>query len=251
MRRMNKRKSYTGLVTVIYIAILTVTMLSFFMLGFSESLMRFVVTLLAVCIAETIVYGYSIFWLRSAPDAGRTSPVLLSGVWIIIVYVIAVFASAVLLDWLLELSPLWYAGEQLIVLMVAAVVLAAIGLYGRNAVSGERRDADASRNLRHHLQELRRIREIASTWKNTGAPRLIELLDVLEEKFRYSDPISHRELSATEDMINQQISLLHDHVALLLVLKEPPADWDTETKELTESITGTLQRRNRELAALK
>lgn len=46
-------------------------------------------------------------------------------------------------------------------------------------------------------------------------------------------------------------SLLHDHVALLLVLKELPARWDTETEELTESIAGTLQRRNLELAALK
>ncbi|KAI7262205.1 hypothetical protein KC345_g9503 [Hortaea werneckii] len=192
-----------------------------------------------------------ILWLRSAPEAVRTSPVLLSGAWIIAVYVISVLASAVLLDWLLELHPLWYAGEQLIVLIVAAVVLAATGLYGWNAASGERRDADASRNLRHHRQELRGIREIASTWKQPGSARLIELVDTLEEKFRYSDPISNPELSATEDMINQQISLLHDHVALLLVLKEPPADWETETQELTESIAGTLQRRNRELAALK
>lgn len=46
-------------------------------------------------------------------------------------------------------------------------------------------------------------------------------------------------------------SLLHDHVALLLVLKELPASWDTETEELTGSIAGTLQRRNLELAALK
>jgi hypothetical protein len=248
---MNKIRSYTGLITVIYIAVLAVTIFSFFMLGFSESLMRFVVTLLAVCIAETAIYGYSILWLRSAPEAVRTSPVLLSGAWIIAVYVIAVLASAVLLDWLLELHPLWYAGEQLIVLIVAAVVLAATGLYGWNAASGERRDADASRNLRHHRQELRGIREIASTWKQPGSARLIELVDTLEEKFRYSDPISNPELSATEDMINQQISLLHDHVALLLVLKEPPADWETETQELTESIAGTLQRRNRELAALK
>ncbi|MEK4326719.1 hypothetical protein MKX70_12860 [Paenibacillus sp. FSL R7-0312] len=52
-------------------------------------------------------------------------------------------------------------------------------------------------------------------------------------------------------MISQQISLLHDHVALLLVLKELPAGWEAETQELADSIAGTLQRRNRELAALK
>jgi hypothetical protein len=248
---MNKQSSYTGLITIIYIAVLAVTILSFSMLGFSESLMRFVVTLLAVCIAETVVYGYSVIWLRTAPDASRTSPVLLSGAWIIALYVSVVIASAVLLDWLLELRPLWYAGVQLIVLIIAVAVLAAAGGYGWNAASQEQQTAGASRNLRRHRQELREIRELAGTWKHPESSRLIELLDALEEKFRYSDPISSSELSATEDMINQQISLLHDHVALLLVLKEPPAHWDTETLEITESIAGTLQRRNRELAALK
>ncbi|AIQ60441.1 hypothetical protein PBOR_28480 [Paenibacillus borealis] len=251
MSRMNKQRSYTGLITVIYIAVLAVTVFSFFMLGFSESLMRFVVTLLAVCIAETVVYGYSVFWLRTAPDVSRTSPLLLSGAWIVGLYVAVVIASAVLLDWLLELSPLWYAGVQLIVLVAAVAVLEAIGLYGRNAASQEQRDASASRNLRRHRQELHEIRELAGTWKHPESIRLTELVGTLEEVFQYSDPISSPELSATEDVISQQISLLHDHVALLLVLKEPPADWDAETQELTDSIASTLQRRNRELAALK
>lgn len=166
-------------------------------------------------------------------------------------YVAAVLASAILLDWLLELSPLWYAGEQLLILIAASIVLVATGGYGRNAASGERRAADASRSLRTHMQELQEIRGIAGTWKHPEAGRLVELIKALEEKFRYSDPVSRPGLYATEDIIRQQISLLHDHVALLLVLKELPARWDTETEELTESIAGTLQRRNLELAALK
>lgn len=251
MSRMNKQRSYTGLITVIYVAVLAVTVFSFFMLGFSESLVRFIVTLLAVCIAETAVYGYCVFWLRSAPDVSRTSPLLLSGAWIIALYVFVVIALAVLLDWILELSPLWYAGVQLVVLITAVAVLEAIGLYGRNAASQEQRDADASRNLRRYRQELREIRELAGSWKHPESIRLTELVGSLGEKFQYSDPVSNPELAATEDMISQQISLLHDHVALLLVLKEPPAGWEAETQELTDSIAGTLQRRNRELAALK
>ena len=248
---MNKRKSNSGLITVIYIAVLMITIFSFFIFGFSESLMRFAVTLIAVCIAETAVYIFSLLWLRSAPGVSRTSPVLLSGAWIVAVYVFAVLVSAVLLDWLLELSPLWYAAEQLIVLIIAAAILAATGVYGWNAASQEQQAADASRFLRRHRQELHEIRGLALTWKQPGSTRLIELVADLEEKFRYSDPISGSGLSATEDMISQQISLLHDHVALLLVLKELPAHWEAETQELTESIASTLQRRNRELAALK
>ncbi|WP_339250497.1 hypothetical protein [Paenibacillus sp. FSL P2-0136] len=248
---MQRQRSYTGLVTGIYVAVLAVTAGTFFTFGFSESLLRFVVTLLAVGMAETVVYVYCMLWLRSAPEAGRTSPVFISGAVIIAFYLAAVLASAILLDWLLELSPLWYAGEQLLILIVASIVLVATGGYGRNAASGERRAADASRSLRTHMQELQEIRGIAGTWKHSEASRLVELIDSLEEKFRYSDPVSRPGLYATEDIIRQQISLLHDHVALLLVLKELPARWDTETEELTESIAGTLQRRNLELAALK
>ncbi|MEK5463748.1 hypothetical protein MKY64_01925 [Paenibacillus sp. FSL R7-0210] len=248
---MQRQRSYTGLVTGIYVAVLAVTAGTFFTFGFSESLLRFVVTLLAVGMAETVGYVYCMLWLRRAAEAGRTSPVFISGAVIIVFYLAAVLASAILLDWLLELSPLWYAGEQLLILIVASVVLVATGGYGRNAASGERRAADASRSLRTHMQELQEIRGIAGTWKHSEASRLVELIDSLEEKFRYSDPVSRPGLYATEDIIRQQISLLHDHVALLLVLKELPARWDTETEELTESIAGTLQRRNLELAALK
>ncbi|MBP2114474.1 hypothetical protein [Paenibacillus silagei] len=248
---MQRQRSYTGLVTGIYVAVLAVTAGTFFTFGFSESLLRFVVTLLAVGMAETVGYVYCMLWLRRAAEAGRTSPVFISGAVIIVFYLAAVLASAILLDWLLELSPLWYAGEQLLILIVASTVLVATGGYGRNAASGERRAADASRSLRTHMQELQEIRGIAGTWKHSEASRLVELIDSLEEKFRYSDPVSRPGLYATEDIIRQQISLLHDHVALLLVLKELPARWDTETEELTESIAGTLQRRNLELAALK
>lgn len=251
MNGMQRQRSYTGLVTGIYVAVLAVTAGTFFTLGFSESLLRFVVTLLAVGIAETVVYVYCMLWLRRAPEASRTSPVFISGAVIMALYVAAVLASAILLDWLLELSPLWYAGEQLLILIAASIVLVATGGYGRNAASGERRAADASRSLRTHMQELQEIRGIAGTWKHPEAGRLVELIKALEEKFRYSDPVSRPGLYATEDIIRQQISLLHDHVALLLVLKELPARWDTETEELTESIAGTLQRRNLELAALK
>lgn len=52
-------------------------------------------------------------------------------------------------------------------------------------------------------------------------------------------------------MLTRQISLLHDQVALLLALRDPGSDWENTASELADSISGTLQRRNRELAALK
>lgn len=248
---MEKRKSYTGLLTVIYLVVLAATITSFFTFGFSESLMRFIVTLFAVCIGETVVYGYALMWLRSAREASRTSPVWISGAIIVALYMAVVLASAIMLDWILKLNPLWYAGVQIIVLLAGAAVLAAVGVYGWNAASGERRAKDASRHLRTHQQELQEISRIARGWHHPEAGRLSGLLDELAEKFRYSDPVSRPGLSATEDILSQQLSLLHDHVALLLALTELPADWDVETQELTNSIASTLARRNLELAALK
>lgn len=250
MSRMEKSRSYAGLITGIYLAVLAGTLISFFTLGPSEP-MRFMVSLLAICLAETVIYGYTLMWLHSASGAGRTSPVWISGAIFVALYASIVLALAIVLDWILELYLLWYAGVQLIVLLAAAAVLAAIGVHGLNAASGERKARDGARHLRTHRQELQEIRGIARSWKHPEAGRLAAMLEQLDEKIRYSDPVSRPGLSATEDILSQQLSLLHDHVALLLVLKELPAGWDAETQEITDSIASTLARRNQELAALK
>ncbi len=248
---MNKRKTTVGFITVIYAAVIIVTVLSFFGFGFSESLLRFVISLTAVLLAESVVYVYSIFWLRVTGRISQTPPVMISGAFITLIYMAAVLISAIVFDWLLELPPFWYAALQLLIVVVGAVSLAATGLYGWNAGAQEKKARDSTRGLRQHRQALAEIRMTARTWKHPECGQLIELIDTLEEKFKYSDPVSNSSLYATEDMLNQQISLLHDHVELLLAVNEPRADWGVETKEIVENIATTLQRRNRELSALK
>lgn len=58
---MNKGKSYIRIITIIYVAAIILTVFSFIGLGFSESLFRFVISLVAVLLAESVVYGYCIF----------------------------------------------------------------------------------------------------------------------------------------------------------------------------------------------
>lgn len=58
---MNKGKSYIRIITIIYVAAIILTVFSFIGLGFSESLFRFVTSLVAVLLAESVVYGYCIF----------------------------------------------------------------------------------------------------------------------------------------------------------------------------------------------
>lgn len=248
---MQKNRSYTGIVSLLYAAVVIITVFSFMTLGFSESLLRFGVTLLSVLASETAVYGYTIFWLRTARHTRFTSPVLISGACITATYAAVVFVSAALFDWVLELHPFFYAAEQLAVLIISALVLGAVGVYGRNAAAEERRNVETTRIHRQHQAELQDIRELAGTWRYPGAEWLAELVAGLEEQFRYSDPVSIPSLFATEDMLTQQISLLHDQVTLLMALQDPGSNWEDSASELAESIAGTLQRRNRELAALK
>ncbi len=248
---MNRNRKYASWFTGVYAAVVILTLLSLVMLGLADSVFRTAVSMIALLTAESAVYAYSLFWLRTVGTAKRTPPVLLSGALIMAVYTVVVFFSTIVLDWMLALQPYWYAGEQLIVLILSAIALGAIGLYGWNAGVQEQRAADASRSLRLHLMEINEIGTVARTWNNPGAEELKQLLMDLEEQFKYSDPISDPAMYETEDVISQQISLLHDHIALLLVLQEPPADWKKQTEGLAESIAGTLQRRNQELAALK
>ncbi|MEK3984533.1 hypothetical protein MHB77_14215 [Paenibacillus sp. FSL K6-3166] len=248
---MNKGKSYIRIISIIYVAAIILTVFSFIGLGFSESLFRFLTSLVAVLLAESVVYGYCIFWLRTAGSVQRTSPVLLSGAFITGIYAAGVFASAIVFDWLLELSPLWYAAVQLLILLMGGITLAVIGIYGWNAGSEEQQRQRSMQAFRQHQSEINEISALASSWKNPETEQLIKVLNNLRDQFKFSDPISDPSLYATEDIMNQQIALLHDHVKLLLMTNEPHENWQAEINEMADSIKATLERRNRELAALK
>lgn len=248
---MNKGTRNIRIITIIYTAVIILTLFSFFGLGFSESLLRFLITLFAVLLAESVVYGYCVFWLRTAGSVKQTPPVLLSGAFITGAYALIVFVSAIVLDWLLEVPPLLYAVEQLLVLLVAGIALAAIGIYGWNAGKEEEQDRRSLQSFKRHLNELTEIRELAKTWEYPESGQLVQVLSLLQDEFKYSDPVSDPSLYATEDIMHQQISLLRDHAELLIATKEPHESWQTEINEMAESIKATLQRRNRELATLK
>ncbi|AIQ54384.1 hypothetical protein [Paenibacillus sp. FSL R7-0331] len=248
---MHKKRSYTGFVSLIYAAAAVLTCAAFILPGFAESRGRFITSLLSVLAAESAVYGYSLFWLRSAGKNRHTPPVLISGAWVTAAYAAAVCIAAAMLDWGLQLPPRLYMTVQLVIMLISVALLGSVVLYGHRAAAGERRTADAVRAHRQHQAELRDIRELAGGWRHPGAEWLAELIGGLEEQFRYSDPLSRPELYDTEEMLTRQISLLHDQVALLLALQDPGSGWEGTAAELAGSITGTLQRRNRELAALK
>lgn len=248
---MNKRKTYTYLITVIYTVALILTLFSFLGFGFSESLFRFVISLIAVLLAENVVYGYCVFWLRATNGMQHTPPVVLSGAFITGIYAASVFASAIIFDWLLEVPSLWYAAEQFLVLLICIVSLAVVGVYGWNAGAQEQQIKKSIQAFQRLRNDLAAIKETVGTWKNPDSDQLVKLLNVLEDKFKFSDPVSDPSLYATEDILRQQISLLNDHIELLLAAPEPQVDWQVEINEMTESINATLQRRNRELTALK
>lgn len=248
---MNKSRKYAGTFTVVYASAIAVTVFSFLILGFSESLLRFVISLVAVLVAESAAYAYSLFWLKAAGSISHTPPVLISGAFITVLYSAAVFVSVFILDGVLEIPALWYGVEQLLLIVGGIIGLGAVGLYGWNAAMQERKTETAIHSHGQHLLELKEIGVLARSWKHPEALRLVETIDSIEDQFKYSDPVSSPDLTATEDIISQQLSLLHDQVSLLLALHEAPSDWETEINELIEGIAGTLKRRNRELAALK
>lgn len=248
---MNKRKTYTYHITVIYAVALILTLFSFLGFGFSESLFRFVISLTAVLLAESVVYGYCVFWLRATGGMQHTPPVVLSGAIITGIYAASVFASAIIFDWLLEVPSSWYAAVQLLILIVAVISLLVVGVYGWNAGAQEQQIKKSLQAFQRHRNDLAAIKATVGTWKNPDTEQLVKLLNVLEDEFKFSDPVSDPSLYATEDILRQQISLLNDHIELLLAATEPQVDWQVEINGMTESINATLQRRNRELTALK
>lgn len=58
---MNKSRRYIYIITIIYAVAIVLTVFSFIGLGFSDSLFRFIISLSAVLLAESVIYGYCIF----------------------------------------------------------------------------------------------------------------------------------------------------------------------------------------------
>ena len=248
---MKKRKTYTRIITVIYTATLILTVLSFIVFGFSESQFRFVISILAVLLAESAVYGYCLFWLRAASSIQQTSPVVISGAIITCIYTISVVVSAIVFDWVLEVPPSWYAAMQILILIVGIMGLSIAGLYGKNAKAQEQQVERSLQVFKRCESDLTAISELVRTWENPESEQLVKLLNILEDNFRFSDPVSDPSLYATEDIMCQQISLLNDHVELLLATDIPQKGWLAEINEMIDNINATLQRRNRELQAIK
>lgn len=248
---MNRNKKYVQMITVIYVVIILVTLFSFLGFGFSDSWIRFIISLSAVLLAESVIYGYCIIWLCTSDSVQRTSPVLLSGALITGGYATIVFISVLVLDWLLELPPLWYAAEQGLVLLLGAVALVMIGFYGWNAGTEEQKVKKSVDSFRRYQSEMTEISRLAGSWNHPEADQLVKVTRLLHDEFKFSDPVTEPSLYVVEDMIEQQLSLLHDQVELLLAVQAPPESWQVEINEIADSIRATLQRRNRELAALK
>lgn len=248
---MNRNKKYVQMITVIYVVIILVTLFSFLGLGFSDSWIRYIISLSAVLLAESVIYGYCIFWLYTSDSVQRTSPVLLSGALITGGYATIVFISVLALDWLLELPPLWYAAEQGLVLLLGAFALVMIGFYGWNAGTKEQEVKNSVESFRKYQSEMTEISRLAGSWNHPEADQLVKVIRLLHDEFKFSDPVTEPSLYAVEDMIEQQLSLLHDQVELLLAVQAPSESWQVEINEIADSIRATLQRRNRELAALK
>lgn len=146
---------------------------------------------------------------------------------------------------------MWYAAVQLLILLIGGITLAVIGIYGWNAGTEEQQLRRSLQAFRQHQSEINEIRALASSWKDPESETLVKMLNKLQDQFKFSDPVSDSSLYATEDIMHQQISLLHDHVKLLLMTNEPHENWQAEINEMADSIKATLERRNRELAALK
>lgn len=248
---MNRKKPYAVMLTAIYITVIILTVLAFTIMGFSVNHQRLLITLLAILIAETAVYAYTLFWIKVARTVSGTPPVVLSGAFITAAYTAAVVLAAVIFDWLLEVPSFWYAAVHLLLLAAAAISLALIGLYGWHAGAQERKEGRAARSLLGQRKKLAEIKQAARGWEHEGNDQLVGVVRRVEEKFTYSDPVSRPELSATEEMLDQQIALLRDQVELLLATSAPRAGWEDELEAIATDIETTLQRRNRELAGLK
>ncbi|MFB9279374.1 hypothetical protein [Cohnella cellulosilytica] len=132
-------KGFARIATFVYAFALLVTAALVLLLGLPYArLSHTLITLSALMLGETFLYGITLHYLANRPRSRRLIPVYIAMGIVAGLYWIGAFVFAMVFSWALDVSTFHYALAQFMILGAAAIVLGLLAMYMKNAALQEK-----------------------------------------------------------------------------------------------------------------
>lgn len=227
-------------------AVITLAALSAY--GMPGGLTRSAVSAAALLASAAAVVSFAAAYRRAKRQGPGLSPVWAGGAVLTAGYAVLALTLFIVLDRWLRIAPASYALCQGWLLAAALAAGGGLAWAGRRA-SLQEQDAEGG-SLRRLQRMMADIRLLVPP-DRAELQVLAEQLRKADERFRFSDPVSRPELSASEDTLRQQLELLRDQLELMRSVGNAPDEWLKQTEAIIDEVAAALERRNAELAQLK
>lgn len=198
---MDNQRGYARIITVIYFLAIILTVAIIFLIGLQFTRPSHLwISLFALFIAESAVYGLNMHRnsSQSHPDgliSGYMAYATVAGI-----YLIAVVA-AIALSLIIVISTFSYALIHIILLSAGGIISGLIAMFSRNVIEQEHKMPEQVIWVKHMGLTLLGIKQDLESWKHPESEQLKKGLEELEEKVRFSDPVSIPPLAAAEQQL--------------------------------------------------
>lgn len=248
---MDKYLYYKKIASIIYGLTVVLTLAVIFLTGLPFVRENHLwITLSALLLAETIAFRVVIYMLSNHKQFTKLIPGYMAYGTVSGVYFLSVILIVGLFSLWLNVSTFSYFLIHLIALAAAAIVFGLVALYVKNVGHQEADTASQVQLLKGMQLTLLTVKQHVDMWNDENSGSIKQLVEQLEEKVRYSDPISHPSLSLTDQELVQQIQELAERISALVRDTEQQEDVGNLGKFI-RNIEHQLEERNRQLVELK
>jgi len=248
---MENKFGYVRIVTFIYVLALLVTIAVMLLMGVSFAKAGHTwISFGALFLAETFIYGVAVGYVANSPFTRKIFPGYLGLGTIAGLYLIVVIVLILVFSWILDVSTYSYALLHFIAMGIAAILAGLMMIYIRNAGL-----QDISMELEvpwvtDMCSVLLLINQELDGWNNEAKSSVLQAFKELDEKVRFSDPLSHPKLAGTEKSLLAQAYQLSTEIREWVEAGDAEGQAEKIMKQI-RGITNQVTIRNQQLIQLK
>lgn len=240
---MDNQRGYARSLTVVYISavVLTIAVILLADLPFLNPEQAWI-TLGVLILAEFVLYSLILHYIAQQSRSNKLMSGFMAYASIAGLYFLAV-VIAIVVTLAFGLSTSKYILIHVILLAAAAILSGGVMLFSRNVSEQEREIEEQAGWINQMMLHLREIKQDLESWNHPVKDLLKKGLEDLEEKVRYSDPVTHPGLAAAERELLDLIRQLAGRVRGLAQLPDAAEEAEGIGSQIRET-SSKLAKRN-------
>lgn len=243
---MNMSRIYAGVWTFIYVCALALTFTLLLWIGMPfSSPANLWISIWALVLAETAVYGTALFGISLQKRNGKLSAGYWAFVTVSTLYFIAAAVIVILFSLVFNAPVLSYVLVHLAVLAAAGIAAGLAAFAFHKSVKDD--NGAAETQLVHNMQHA--MRDAVRQLRGGEDDGLLRELERLEEKVRFSDPVSHPAMLDVDRRLVAEAERLADDICRYAEQPEE-AEADSFSRRIRE-LSDLLTERNEKLIQRK